>query len=539
MQNRPRALRIVIGILCLLTLHGCAPVVRWDPPVTTTVPNYSMDYAITYAHAARKAYHKSIDSQTYLTTGLSSGLILLGGVVTGLAVYGAHRDALIGAALGGGTAYALGNWNYSKQRQLIYQAGVEGINCSIRAVTPLYMSADDLKGLNEALGRIDTLVPTVLAGIATADGLQKPLGEGGSKRNAQALIENARRLVENASKTLVSGRQFAAKVRRAGAELVNAVDRIDAAVSKAALDTIPDLTSIPKVVSGLAGFSGMFAPGVESFITKKLKETADSSEGEKVAPGLPASPLAIALDQLSAQSDKLAAAVNQVTARLGGYDTALNTDALADCGVASIGVGMRALPDSVEFKPGADQTKRIVVSGGIKPYNAIVLDNLPEGLTVRNPVPFDSTFEVTATKSLKADDTFRILIADASNPFKSVEVQIKVKNGKTSAEKQAPEAPAAGNIETLAASIKKLKDFTAKDGGADITLKVESSTPNTPNEGEIEVQLSCDPTPPDGLDYDEISKILEEQPLGDGTQISEAVIGSGAGCVKPEAAAVP
>src|SRR5687767_6264038 len=107
--------RLIAGVLaCAVLTASCAPnpVARWDPPEKERTPNYTMDYAITYAHTARGAYQRHIDQQSMLSGNLSSGLIGLGGVIAALATFGAHTDTIVGAGLLGGTAYALGNWNY-------------------------------------------------------------------------------------------------------------------------------------------------------------------------------------------------------------------------------------------------------------------------------------------------------------------------------------------------------------------------------------------------------------------------------------------
>src|SRR4051812_23199950 len=124
-HHRTAAARAVSVVVCAALIGGCAnPVARWKGPDDNVKgPTYSIDYGIAYAHSARKAYEDHIDQQSALSTNVSTGLIGLGGIIAALATFGAHKDAIIGTALFGGTAYALANWNYNKQRQLVYQAG--------------------------------------------------------------------------------------------------------------------------------------------------------------------------------------------------------------------------------------------------------------------------------------------------------------------------------------------------------------------------------------------------------------------------------
>ena len=509
-EIKMRAARSIGVIACALLTSSCSvnPVVRWDPPEKERVPNYTMDYGITYAHTARSAYQKYIDQQSVMSGTLSSGLIGLGGIIAGLATFGAHRDTIVGAGLLGGTAYALGNWNYSKQRQLIYQAGIEGINCSIRAVTPLYMSSDELQKLNAAIAEVDRLAPLVLRKAEEADAELSGNVSADARDDAKAQITGARDAVAAANKTAVSGRQLATKVRRAGTELVNAVDRIDAAVGKAALDTLPDLTAVPKVVGGLAGFAGSFAPGAAAIISQANQvKPRGGSEGAGVRRGEQerAPELDRKLRELGALVDQLALAAQAVAAHTVGYDSALNTDGLSDCGIGNVASALRAAPDTITITASTDQTKRFLVSGGTKPYGSVLLDNLPEGLTVRNPAPFDSTFEVNATKSVKTNGQFNILVTDASNPYKSVQLTITVSSGSAGGDTRGDTTGVDGgrgsgrNAAGPATSVSKLLtgvDFTMSGGkNKETTFTVKEVVSDSPAKNDIGVKVVCDPVP--------------------------------------------
>ena len=96
---------------------------------------------------------------------LSNVLLGTGALATVLAVAKVHRDALLGTAFFGGTAYAFGNQNLSKQRALVHLAGVDAINCAKRAVSPLAMTNDEQQGLDTALSEVEKGVQTVNRGL--------------------------------------------------------------------------------------------------------------------------------------------------------------------------------------------------------------------------------------------------------------------------------------------------------------------------------------------------------------------------------------
>ena len=158
--------RIVAMAVAVSMVAGCAVTPpRWTTPDPKEVHEQTMPYAQAYARSAMRAYQSAVDGEVVASTRLGSGLIGLAGVITALAAYGAHKDALIGGALLGGTAYAIGNWNLSKQRQLVYLAGAEAVNCALTAVNAFNMSEADRIGLNDALADLERSLGEVTGGI--------------------------------------------------------------------------------------------------------------------------------------------------------------------------------------------------------------------------------------------------------------------------------------------------------------------------------------------------------------------------------------
>ena len=227
-HNRSHVCSIV---LVASMMAGCtSPIVRWSTPEPKDVHEHSMAYAKAYARSAREAYLQVVNREVQAGTYLSSGLIGLGGVLAALASFGASRDAIVGAALGGGTAYALGNWNLSKQRQLVYLAGVEAINCSVKAVAPFDMPESDRQALNDGLAQLERRLGEVALGIDRVAARKAAVARNSTTEalhsEADETVTQARAISASSREVLVGGRQIATKVYRAGGELVTGVDRI-------------------------------------------------------------------------------------------------------------------------------------------------------------------------------------------------------------------------------------------------------------------------------------------------------------------------
>jgi len=489
-RSRGISSRLMTAVVAL-SLAGCAsPIVRWERPTKPDVPDYTLSYGITYANKARDAYQAAIDRNVTETNNLSSGLIGLGALIAGAAVYGAHRDTILGGALLGGTAYALGQWNTSRPRVLIYQAGVEGINCAVRAVTPLYISDSELAALGQSVVDLENRIADATDAIQAVRKESASLGASDAGRKlAEEVIAETETRIERARTMVVSARQFMTAVRRAGPELVGAVDRISAAVDKAVLDTIPDLSAVPKVVSGLAGLAGSFAPGAgfEASIPRALESFgAESARAAKISPRL-----SDAIETLRRRSAQLATATAVVQGRLAGYDTSATTSKLADCGVTGVETALKVNPTRIDLKTGTEASEVIVASGGASAiYSGTFLKGPPEGLSVKSPLAGDRTFQIVATKSLAQPGIYPLLITDASRKEARVDIVVAAAG---------PEKPAAARAQDAAGSeAKNLVDWfkanTALDveGGKFTVIPDRTSVIDQQN---VEVTVSCEGKP--------------------------------------------
>src|SRR5450756_143080 len=104
----PRATRAV-ALIVALSLSACAsrPIVQWQAPERKSTPQLqTLDYAYSYADAARTVYQKAIVDQLKESTDLSGALVAAGALTAALAMSsGVSRDAVAGVAVLGGTSY--------------------------------------------------------------------------------------------------------------------------------------------------------------------------------------------------------------------------------------------------------------------------------------------------------------------------------------------------------------------------------------------------------------------------------------------------
>jgi hypothetical protein len=507
--------RIVAMAVAVSMVAGCAVTPpRWTTPDPKEVHEQTMPYAQAYARSAMRAYQSAVDGEVVASTRLGSGLIGLAGVITALAAYGAHKDALIGGALLGGTAYAIGNWNLSKQRQLVYLAGAEAVNCALTAVNAFNMSEADRIGLNDALADLERSLGEVTGGIDVALARKKAVPVDTATKqlhdSADQAIVNARTATGAGREVLQSGRQIAGKVHRAGGELVNAVDRISVAVDKAALETIPDLASVTKVVGGIAGFATAFVPAsasVEGFTkaaagarteSRRALAAADQSvQGQKE--------LTDSLEQLASRVELLANATARVRSRTAVFDASATTESLKNCNV-NVSSGLTATPSTLQLKGGVEESYLVMVSGGTKPYGAELQGAAASsGLTRLGPTGFDNTMYVKGTTATQSG-TYSILVWDSSNPPKSISVSVTVGSGAGAPGNDAPPPPAPSAFPDLVKRIEQVAPFNIDGIASKISVGKVAENP-----GELVVPITCEPAATADIDPENVKSALLQQ----------------------------
>ena len=316
--------------------------------------------------------------------------------------------------------------------------------------------------------------------------------------------------VETAQRVQTLGRLLSASARSASEQLRQTVDRIDSAVVRASMETIPDLSAVPKVIAGLSGFAASFAPGagidnaVNNAVSDRAKALGAKAQsgraGRGNAPAATASPaqrMDQAMDALETATDALLAAASAVQARMVGHEAALVADALKDCGVTDVAFPLRASSDRIAFAGGAAAAKSVSLSGGTKPYVVELQDSAADGVTLKAPAPFESRLQVSITKDVKPPQTFSVLVMDSSNPMRTLvlPVEVGVAAPAAAAGPAAKEAPSAGTLEELADLLNKKTDYPGDNG---VVLIVDSDIKAKPGVKTLAIKLRCKPLPAAG-----------------------------------------
>jgi hypothetical protein len=441
-NDKPRRVTLT-ALSASMLLSACAvnPLVAWDAPKLASDKSMSLDFAKDYARSSRDAYQQRLNDQVGQQSGLASALLGLGALATGFGLAKAHRDSYTSIALLGGTGYALGQQNLRPERLKVYLAGIEALNCALAVVTPLDMSEAEFKELVKLTDMLNERLAEQAE--AAADFRAKVESLPADQRSAALVaLADASDILQKAGQLTQSGtRNLRGKVRAAGHQLVNTVDRVRTEVDKAALETVPDLSSVAKLIASLADFAGNILPGAKlddriRSATQALGSAQSSGGLDKDARRTPV--LAVSYGALSRANRNLSVAIASVQDRLAGLDPEASSTALAQCKVAGVVAGLSLTEDELKFGGGKEETLSFVASGGTKPYQGALMTGGSTGVTVRAPVAFDSRFDVSVAASVK-EGSFKLLVQDSSSPTaKTRMVLVVVGKTKTAAADTAP-----------------------------------------------------------------------------------------------------
>ncbi|QJR15359.1 hypothetical protein [Usitatibacter palustris] len=521
-KNISTPLRALGAMLLVLAVSGCAlnPMPRWQPPENPS-GEYDMAYARRYAARAHDAYQKALDGEIVAERALSNGLIGLGVVMVGLVASSAHSSAIVGTALLGGAGLAYGNWNTSRQRQLVYTVARETTICATKAVAPFALSPADREALNVALAKLEEAIAQTSGAAAALESAKAGRAENDPAAIAAGkLIESARTSIAAARETLVNGRKAATNVRLAGAQLVAAIDQISAAADKAILETVPDINAVKGVVASLGAMSASFAPGagIEAAISNAFRAYSQSGALEGGAGGAP-TPLAAEAAALAAELTKLANAVSAVNSRVAGISA--DFAAIQGCSL-QVQFPLAATPSSVSMTAGKASTYSIILGGGTPPFSVRQQGPTVTGLTITSPMAFDRTIHLATTAELAAVSGSSLLVVDAANPPKSTSIALNIAAAQGGGSGNQP-APVADPVATLLQRIKKAKPFTVASTPV-LTVTVTAAQVTQVGQ-KIKVPVTCAPAPASAQAQDVLyaallqGKTTEETVIGAGIQV--------------------
>lgn len=493
-----------IAIFCALVLTGCAsPMVRWNQSSPTTP---GMPGALEYADKARDAYRSAVADQMDRETSLASGLVVTGALVAALAAGGAHRNAILGVSLAGGTAYTLGNMNLRRPTVMIYLAGVDALNCARRAVLHFNISSEELRDLGRQLSQLESSRRRLGMAVAKAQSVTAVSSPSDPQMPALTVaLAAATQVQASADSALKSGRKYTESANRAAGELIATVNLIDAAVVRSLVESTPALNNVPSAISGLASMAGQFAPGasVDTGLSDALKKantmstaaTADTPAGNvRSRSGTPQ-----IIEELILAASETLLLTQDVNDRLTGRVVTWPEDAFKDCGVAQVITALATSPASLSnLVAGTDDRRSIEISGGVKPYFA-ELEGVPiDGITLKPPIRFDTRAELSITGS-KVTKTYAlsIRITDSSPTARVVNVPVTITAANTTPVQfrgsslpgtQAQRSRDTRTADAALAAISRLKEFYS--GGRKFVFP-PSTPPSRIDTKTLEVTVTC------------------------------------------------
>lgn len=343
---------------------GCAPlVIKPERPAPSLYPQdlyvgVSVEYGYAYADKMAVKYYERLSADLGGVSKLGRFQIVNAAVVLGLAAFGAHTDAITGAALVGGTTYALGTWDSSNDRRAIYVKGIQALVCAQRAIAPLDLGRDSRDALKQDRDVLDAAATELAAAMSAVEAasLRDPGNAAiADTRKRQALQDLAAALTERRRAI-----QLTTTANRAGQELSLQVDAINVAVNQALAGTAAGLDSVPAIISQLSAFSQIFAPEVDLNALRAGRfEAGDDVEAQAIFGNKSVnSPmvLADALGLLERRRVEVMTAAERVKAHVEEVDRARVATDLAACNVKAeaLPVGFNVSTTRIQFTQSAN-----------------------------------------------------------------------------------------------------------------------------------------------------------------------------------------
>ncbi len=441
----------------------------------------------------RATYREAMAAQLEATQFSGAGLVTLGALVTGLAAGRAHPDAIIGASLLGGTAYAVGTLTLDRRRVLAFDAGIRALDCAQAAVIPLDLDAPRQQALAVARtaltkSRGDTAASAARLRAQLLLAEKAAALDDAPRQAAERALADAEAALAEADKARKAAQALADDARRVGQQLQATVQAISAKVDGVIAQTVPDLAAVQQVVGGLGGLASTFAPGagVDQTLADALGryQKAGEATARSGSPEQEQLRQAVAdeLATLAAAGSALAAAVEAVNQVIGSVDGSAVATALKACNVAEVALPLELKPAALTLQAQGGP-KGFAISGGTKPYAVQWLDAAPEGLSINFVGGAFADIAQVGASDKTPPDNYRLRVADAAGHSQQLLVTVNAAGGATTPlVSTAGTAAEAAALARLAEALKQLpeqpgKGFRFKAGdvavaGAGVTLSV-------------------------------------------------------------------
>lgn len=427
-----RACLVIYALGMVLGLAGCAgsPLIKFEAPGFTATGGapaaMPMHQARDHLFKLRGAYREAMSQQLDATQFTGSGLVVLGAAVAGMAAGSAHRDAILGTSLLGGTAYAVGNLTLDRRRVLAFDAGIRALDCANAAVIPLDMPADRfdaLKKSTQELRRAWEAASRAVTDFSAVSALQAP-----SARNLKTVADEARGRLDEVGRTLRSAERVVVGLQDVGGRLYGTVLTISAQVDAFIAQTVPDLSAVPQVVGSLGSFAAALAPGagVDKALVDGLDRTRqgiDRVGTTNTEFGVVGSPERSALNNMDRTITALSQAVSEVNAALSTIDIDAVISGLKGCKVEGVTLPLVLEPDKLSVHADGSPAKGFAIRGGTKPLMVRWLDAAPVGLSLAFTGGFADSAQVSAAQGVPLG-RYRLEVSDSTG--KSVQLEVLV-----------------------------------------------------------------------------------------------------------------
>jgi hypothetical protein len=495
-------------------LAGCAgnPIVAIDKPGLTAhagtgsggAQAEDLAGARQFALYVRGRYRDEMSAQAQQSQWLNSGLVLLGTAVLGLAAGDAHRDAILGTSLLGGTAFALGSMNLDRRRLMVLSAGIGAIDCATGAVVALDIGAERSRALRDNLAALRSIIDAAQPELQT---LKTEINRfGGDTRPeiaaARAVAEAATKALKSAESAHRAGHKLDGSLSTAGRQLQQTVVEITRKVDQAMVDTLVDISAVPQIVAGLGGFAAAFAPGAgidtqfaDSLGSFNAKTKADPAKSGSESADLAG--LIEAVTRLEGSTARLKTLTNAVRDEVARVDTAqvgAATQALKACNVAAPAAALAVKPEALSVAAGG--TSGFVISGGTRPYSVRLLDGAPEGLSVVFDGGFTDVAHVRLAAGSTATGSVLLLVGDSASPRVTEQVQLTLNPAGTTVVN--PTDARTGSVPapaTLAELVTALGSKPVEGASNQVTVRLKSA--RLADDGQrVDLAVSCEPSVP-------------------------------------------
>jgi hypothetical protein len=462
--------RIIIALATAL-LTGCASVslVENTRPIPSVLCHMdvdsqmctrgTIDYSLAYLDNTYESYRERLIEEIEVTSELNSGMTMFAAIAAGFGIFGGHVDTLKATGLLAATTYQLGSWTIEDGRRGIYLEGMQALQCTKQAVSPItgVLTRFDsielkrnslLKAIDEASNASSKLISTLtLVKSGTQNKAMADLGDAG-------LVEfNA--AIKDALNTIGRTSEFESKVAAVAPKLESKIDQIRITIDKALEEKTRDLSDLKVHVQSLHTFVSNFAPQIDinQALQNQLANTTVSTEDSPTDLSLPIAESKTIDNQLMVPVQYMnqitapqylanaigltQAAVTKLKIRNKSLQDSLYVDenetekSLQACGLkkAETPPAFKLSSTQVKLKAKQVETYIVSISGGKPPYMSALLNTSHQGITSSTP-PGTNVVVISTSLNTTAGQ-YQIQVGDSNSPQQTATINITVSKPET------------------------------------------------------------------------------------------------------------